>query len=210
MPPTPQPTTPSPFTIVVCESVPKTVSGYATRPAVRLVAADDAREVLDVDLMDDAGLGRHDAEVAERRLAPAQEHVALAVALVLEVGVQLERVRAAEVIDLHRVIDDELDRLQRIDLLGIAAERGDAVAHRGEIDDARHAGEVLQQDARGHERDFLLDGARGRPARQRPDVVGLDERRRPRGAAGSRAGSSARTAGARRRGTAGSSAGRLK
>ena len=30
MPPTPQPTTPSPFTMVVCESVPTSVSGYAT------------------------------------------------------------------------------------------------------------------------------------------------------------------------------------
>ena len=32
MPPTPHPTTPSPFTIVVCESVPTSVSGYATPP----------------------------------------------------------------------------------------------------------------------------------------------------------------------------------
>ena len=32
MPPTPQPSTPSPLTIVVCESVPTTVSGYATPP----------------------------------------------------------------------------------------------------------------------------------------------------------------------------------
>ncbi len=30
IPPTPHPTTPSPFTIVVCESVPTSVSGYAT------------------------------------------------------------------------------------------------------------------------------------------------------------------------------------
>jgi hypothetical protein len=30
MPPTPHPTTPSPFTIVVCESVPTSVSGYAS------------------------------------------------------------------------------------------------------------------------------------------------------------------------------------
>ena len=41
-------------------------------------------------------------------------------------------------------------------LFGIAAEPHDAVAHRREIDDARHAGEVLQQHARGHERDFAL------------------------------------------------------
>ena len=94
MPPTPHPTTPRPLTIVVCESVPKTVSGYAIVRPSSVVAADDARQVLDVDLVDDAGFGRHDAEIAERRLAPAQEHVALAVALVLELGVQL-RARSA-------------------------------------------------------------------------------------------------------------------
>ena len=33
MPPTPQPTTPSPFTIVVCESVPTSVSGTQTVPS---------------------------------------------------------------------------------------------------------------------------------------------------------------------------------
>ena len=32
IPPTPQPTTPRPFTIVVCESVPTSVSGYASVP----------------------------------------------------------------------------------------------------------------------------------------------------------------------------------
>ena len=92
MPPTPQPTTPSPLTIVVCESVPTSVSGYATRLAVDGLANDHAREVLDVDLVDDAGVGRHDPEIAERVLAPAQERVALPVARELELGVQRERV----------------------------------------------------------------------------------------------------------------------
>ena len=40
---------------------------------------------------------------------------------------------------------------------GFAAEVDHRVAHRGEIDHARHAGEVLQEHARRHERDFLLD-----------------------------------------------------
>ena len=158
---------------MVCESVPKQVSGNAHA----VVHADDARQVLDVDLVHDAGLGRHDAEVAERVLAPAQEHVALAVALVLEVGVQLERAGGAEVIDLHRVVDDELDRLQRVDARRVAAERGDAVAHRRQVDHARHAGEVLQQHPRRHERDLAVGVRRGRvPAGQRADVLGLHER----------------------------------
>ena len=45
--------------------------------------------------MDDAGVGRDDLEVVERALAPAQEGVALAVALELELGVARERRRVA-------------------------------------------------------------------------------------------------------------------
>ena len=73
------------------------------------------------------------------------------------------------------MIDDELDRLQRVDLVRIAAEPDDAVAHRREIDDRGHAGEVLQQHARRRERNFLLRGALEVPARQRLDVGRLDE-----------------------------------
>ena len=90
MPPTPQPTTPRPLTIVVCESVPTSVSGYATAPSGLVVGHDDAREILEIDLMDDAGVGRDDAEVAEGVLAPAQERVALLVARELELGVRAE------------------------------------------------------------------------------------------------------------------------
>ena len=37
--------------------------------------------------MADAGAGRHDAEILERLLAPFQESVALAVALIFEIDV---------------------------------------------------------------------------------------------------------------------------
>jgi hypothetical protein len=57
-----------------------------------------------------------------KALAPAQELVALAVALELELDVLLERVRRAEEVDHHRVVDDEIDRHQRVDLLRVAAE----------------------------------------------------------------------------------------
>ena len=42
--------------------------------------------------------------------APAQERVALAVALVLELDVALEGAGLAEGVDLHRVVDDQVDR----------------------------------------------------------------------------------------------------
>jgi hypothetical protein len=62
----------------------------------------DAGEVLEVDLVHDAGRRRNDAEVRERELAPLEELVALAVARELELDVLVERVRGPEVIDLDR------------------------------------------------------------------------------------------------------------
>ena len=46
------------------------------------------------------------------------------------------------------MIDPQVDRDQRIDLAGIAAQLGDRIAHRRQIDHAGHAGEILQQHAR--------------------------------------------------------------
>ncbi len=67
--------------------------GADERVGVRgaVAAEHDLREVFEVDLVHDAGAGRHDAEVLERLLAPAQELVALAVALVLALHVVHER-----------------------------------------------------------------------------------------------------------------------
>jgi len=73
------------------------------------------------------------------------------------------------------MIDHELDGLQRVHTAWISAEAHDAVAHRGKIDDRRHAGEVLEEDARGHEGDLLLRLGRQVPAGQRLDVVAVDE-----------------------------------
>ena len=106
--------------------------------------------------MHDSRIGRNRAEAVERRLAPLQERVALAIAFELEIGIFLQRVVRAEVIDLHRVVDHQLDRLQRIDRFGIAAHRRHRIAHRREIDDARHAGKILQQHARRTKRDLFF------------------------------------------------------
>src|SRR5271165_6765369 len=143
-------------------------AGFAIRPD-----EDHARQVLEVDLVHDAGIGRHDGEVLERGLSPAQEGVALFVARELECGVELERLRRAELIHLYGVVDDQLGRLQRVDQLGIAAQRFHGVAHGSEIDYRRHAGEILQQHAAGHEGDLLRGNGFAGPGRERAHVVGL-------------------------------------
>jgi hypothetical protein len=90
MPPTPQPSTPMPLIIVVCESVPTTVSGKA-RFAIAVALHHHARQVLQVHLVHDAGVRRHHLEVVEGLLAPAQEAVAFRVALEFDLAVEVQR-----------------------------------------------------------------------------------------------------------------------
>jgi hypothetical protein len=71
---------------------------------------DHAREELEVDLVDDSRVRRHDLEVVEGRLAPAQEGVALAVPFELELGVAEHRTRRCVFVHLHGVVDHELGR----------------------------------------------------------------------------------------------------
>ena len=56
----------------------------------------------------------------------------------------------------------------------VAAAPRDRRAHRGEVDEQRHAGEVLQQDARDDERDLLRARRLRLPARERFDVLVAD------------------------------------
>ncbi len=125
-------------------------------------------EIFEIDLMADAGAGRHDREVGEGLLAPLQEAVALLVLLVFARHVLRQRFRGAEMVDDDRMVDDEVDRNERIDLVRIAAERGHRVAHRGEVDDGRHAGEILHQDAGRAEGDLVLGLAAIVASRPRP------------------------------------------
>ena len=151
------------------------MSGKAIRPPSPVVAVgDDRGQELEVDLVDDAGARRHDAQVAERGLGPAQELVALAVALVLALDVEGERAGRPEPVDLDGVVDDEVGRDERVDLRRVAAEVGHRVAHDRQVDDRRDAGEVLEEDARGHERDLGLGGGARPPGQQRLDVRRLD------------------------------------
>jgi hypothetical protein len=64
------------------------------------------------------------------------------------------------------VVDDELDRLQRVDAIG-SPPSDDAVAHRREIHHAGTPVKSCSRHARRHEGDLPLDAAPRRPTRQR-------------------------------------------
>ena len=132
--------------------------------------------MLDVHLVDDAGARRHHLELAERPLPPAQELVALPVALVLEVDVPLERVRPPEHVRDHRMVDDKFGGDQWVDLRRVTAEIAHGLTHGGEIDHGRYASEVLHDHSCGGELDLRVR-RRGRvPARHRGDVARGDAR----------------------------------
>ena len=137
---------------------------------------DGAGQALDVDLVDDAGARRDNLELLERRLPPAQELVALAVAGVLQLDVLLEGARVAEDVNLHRVVDDQLGRSERVDLGRVAAERDDGLTHGRQVDNTRHAGEVLHDDAGGGELDLCVRVSVLVPVADGPDVLGGDVR----------------------------------
>ena len=133
-----------------------------------------AGEVLEVDLVDDADSGRDHLEAVERLHAPLQELVARAVAAELDLHVHAKRVGRSPLVDLHGVVDHERDRHEGLDDAGVAVQALDRGAHRGEVDEQRHAGEVLEDDPGDDERD-LLGALRPRlPAREGADVVRLD------------------------------------
>ena len=174
--------------------------GVCALHAVAFLGEDDAREVLEVDLVNDAGVGRHDLEVAEGRLAPAQERIALAVAR------ELDRVVAAAA--NRRVPYSSTCTEWSITSsagasglmsCGLPPRRviASRIAARSTM--AGTPGEVLHDHARRREGNLVARRRLRIPAQQRLDVVARDARRRPRSAAGSRAGSSARRADDRRR-----------
>ena len=136
-----------------------------------LFAPHRLRQIFEIDLVTDAGAGRHDAEVVERFLRPFEEFVPLPVLPIFLLDVLLDRAVGAEERDRHRVIADEIDRNERIDLLGVAAKHLHGVAHGGEIDDRRHPGEVLHQDAGRAKGDLAFGGLGLEPLRNRLDVL---------------------------------------
>ena len=75
--------------------------GEGVRAAVFFLGPDRAAQVLQVDLMADAGARRYDAEIVKSTLAPAQKRITFAVALHLDINVLFKGTGAGEFIDHH-------------------------------------------------------------------------------------------------------------
>ena len=132
---------------------------------------DSAPEEFEVDLVADAESRRHDPQSVERLRPPLEELVALAIAAELHVHVELQCVRLAVMVDLHGVIDHQVDRHHRLNPLDVRATPGHRRAHRSEVDEQRHPGEILQENPPDHEGHFRRPHGAGLPARQHLHVL---------------------------------------
>ena len=135
---------------------------------------DHPREVLDVDLVHDARSGRYHREIVKGGLPPAQELVALPIALIFQFHIALESVVAAEDVGDHRVVDHQLGRRQGIDPGRVAPEVGDRLAHGGQVDHTRHPGEVLHDHPGRGELDLTVGLSSRIPAAEGADIVSGD------------------------------------
>ncbi len=149
-------------------------SGKAIVFAAALGRPDDAGEELEVDLVQDAVSGRDDADVAVGLLRPFQEDVALLVAVELDGDVLLQRVGRAVVVDHDRVVDDQVDRDQRVDRVRVAAEPHHRVAHRRHVGEQRAARDLRHDHAAGVVGDLGVRRARLGPGADGLDVVRAD------------------------------------
>ena len=105
------------------------------------------RNMLQIDLMANAGAGGDSLEIVERLGTPFQKVIAFGIALIFDFDILLRRLGMAEFVDHDAMVDDQMDGDQRINLRRVRLQRGHRIAHRGQIDHAWHASKILQQNA---------------------------------------------------------------
>ena len=112
-----------------------------------------------------------DAEVVKALLTPFEEFVALQVALVLDLEVALLRIRKeARDIDLHRVVNHQINGDLWVHPLRIAAQCHHRISQGSDIDHGGNSGEILQKHPAGAEWDLCRSHGR-RPCSDASDIV---------------------------------------
>jgi hypothetical protein len=116
-----------------------------------LTRENHAREIFEVYLMDYSRIRWDYPEIAELILPPAKESVAFLVALQFHKDIRLEGVGSSESVHLHRMVDHEIDRQERVDPVWVAAHPDHGISHDRQIHYARNARKILEQNPRRHE-----------------------------------------------------------
>lgn len=121
--------------------------------------------------MDNTRAWRNDLEVIESSLAPFKELKSFFVPLNFDLFVFSESFWSSCDIGLDGMIDDKINRAERVDLIGFSSEFFDRVSHGSKINDGWDTGEILKDDSGRSERDFDLFRAFLFPVEDGVDVV---------------------------------------
>lgn len=81
----------------------------------------------------------------------------------LDGEITVEGILGTREINLDRVVDHEVNGDKRLDDGGIGSGLGCGIAHGGEIDDERHAGEILEDDPGNRKGNLVVAGGLGVP-----------------------------------------------
>lgn len=171
MPPTPQPQHSHAVDHCGVGVGANTGVGVCLYPIFVFAGENAAREVFEVDLVNDAGSRRNNAEIIKGFLAPAQELVALSITLILSFHIALECHSVAKNIDLNRMVDHQFCGNLRVDELRVTPHRLISLTHHGKINDAGNTGEILEDYARGSELDFFHGLGLRIPVRENAHMV---------------------------------------
>ena len=135
---------------------------------------DNPSQVFEIHLVHNTGVRGDHLKILKGILPPTKEGITLTVSGKLQVSVQLEGVMAPERVHLNRMVNYQLSRQEWVDLVWVSAKLLDRIPHSGEVHHCGNAGEILEQDTGGHERDFSRRFGLSVPIRQRFDIFRRD------------------------------------
>ena len=104
-------------------------------------------QIFEVYLMANPRSRGNNAEIVKRVLAPFQKGITLHIAFIFAIHVHLKGAGIAKFINHHRMVDNQINWVQRINFFCIAAQSHQSIAHRGQIDNGWNTGEILHQNA---------------------------------------------------------------
>ena len=112
-------------------------------------------KVFEIHLVNDADARRNYLEPVKCLRAPFEEAIPLVISLELHLHVPLICCFASGKVDLHGVIDDQVDRHKRLNDSRVLSHSLYSRAHCRQIDQQRHARKILQNDA-GNDKRYLF------------------------------------------------------
>ena len=122
--------------------------GIGNLLAVLLFMPYSLTEIFKVDLMANTGTRWHHAKTVKSFLSPTQKEITLMVASHLQLDVLGKSLLITKGIDGNRVVDHQVHRRQRINLIHIPAQALYRLSHGSKVNHGRYTGKVLHQHSR--------------------------------------------------------------